>query len=138
MKTYVEFKSDIFPPYEGEESEVNPGRWGKRLAEFLADGLKVRGIEVLDIIAEDWGWRIPIANDDFDLWIGCGNYDEYPDGFLCFVEPGKPYVRRFLKKISTVEKVQTLIDAFDSIISNEPGIKDIGWWTKEDFEKGSE
>lgn len=36
MKTHVEFHSDQFPLYEGEEDEVNPGVHGKRLAEFLA------------------------------------------------------------------------------------------------------
>ena len=33
MKTQVEFRSDKFPPYEGEEEQINPGLWGKRLAE---------------------------------------------------------------------------------------------------------
>lgn len=38
MKTHVEFRSDQFPPYEGEENETNPGVYGKRLAEFLVGG----------------------------------------------------------------------------------------------------
>jgi hypothetical protein len=33
MKTQVEFRSSKFPPYEGEEEQINPGLWGKRLAE---------------------------------------------------------------------------------------------------------
>ena len=45
MKTHVEFKSDQFPAYDGEEEEINPGRWGKRLAEFLFQGLKTEGIK---------------------------------------------------------------------------------------------
>ena len=35
MKTQVEFRSAKFPPYEGEEEQINPGLWGKRLAEYL-------------------------------------------------------------------------------------------------------
>ena len=35
MKTQVEFRSSKFPPYEGEEKQINPGLWGKRLAELL-------------------------------------------------------------------------------------------------------
>ncbi len=31
MKTQVEFRSTKFPPYEGEEEEINPGLWGRRL-----------------------------------------------------------------------------------------------------------
>jgi hypothetical protein len=40
MKTHVEFRSDDFPPYEDEDELVNPGVYGKRLAEFLVAGLK--------------------------------------------------------------------------------------------------
>jgi hypothetical protein len=43
MKTHVVFRSNAFPPYDGEEEEINPGRYGKRLAEFLVDGLKQKG-----------------------------------------------------------------------------------------------
>ena len=80
MKTHVEFRSNAFPPYEGEENEINPGRYGKRVAEFLVHGLREKGFELLNPIAEDWGWVVPIKNDGFRLWIGCGNYDEFPDG----------------------------------------------------------
>ena len=33
--TGVEFRSNKFPPCEGEEWQVNPGLWGKRQAEYL-------------------------------------------------------------------------------------------------------
>jgi len=35
MKTHVEFRSSAFPAYENEEEEINPGLWGRRLAEHL-------------------------------------------------------------------------------------------------------
>ena len=40
----VTFRSPKFPPYDGEEESINPGLWGKRLAEHLVDQLA--GIEV--------------------------------------------------------------------------------------------
>jgi hypothetical protein len=135
MKTHVEFRSDDFPPCDGEEDEVNPGRYGKRLAEFLVRGLKQQGLEPLEPIAEDWGWVIPIKNDGFKLWIGCGNYQEYPDAFLCFIEPHLPTVRRFfvLWKIDTSPQVTALQQALDRILSAHPGIRDKRWWTNEEF-----
>jgi hypothetical protein len=137
MKTHVEFRSDDFPPYDGEEDEVNPGRYGKRLAEFLVRGLKQQGFEPLEPIAEDWGWVIPIKNDAFKLWIGCGNYQEYPDGFLCFIEPHQPTVRRFcvLWKIDTSKQVTALQQAMDQLMSSHPGIREKRWWTYEEFIK---
>lgn len=135
MKTHVEFRSNEFPPYEGEEDEINPGRYGKRLAEFLVRELRAKGFEPLGPIAEDWGWVVPIMNQGFKLWIGCGNYDEYPDGFLCFIEPHRPAIRRFpfLSKIDTSTKVGQLQAAIDQALSANPGIRETRWWTFEEF-----
>lgn len=44
------------------EEEINPGRFGKRLAEFIALGLKVEGETINELIPEDWRWLIPIDN----------------------------------------------------------------------------
>jgi len=82
MLTYVEFKSTAFPHYDGESEEINPGRFGKRLAEYLSAELGRRGEAVGELFTEDWGWVVPIEGAGFDLWIGVGNYDDYADGFL--------------------------------------------------------
>lgn len=108
MLTYVEFKSTAFPPYDGESEEINPGRFGKRLAEYLSADLARRGEAVGELFTEDWGWVVPIENAGFDLWIGVGNYEEYPDGFLCFIEPHTEHVRKLIKKIATRERVAAL------------------------------
>jgi hypothetical protein len=136
VKTHVEFRSDEFPPYEGEANEVNPGRYGKRLAEFLVRGLKVKGFEPLEPIAEDWGWVVPIKNDSLNLWIGCGNYEAYSDGFMCFIEPHEPMIRRllFLPSIDVSAKVIALQQALDQLLSATPGIRDKQWWTFEEFD----
>ncbi|HTH50701.1 MAG TPA: hypothetical protein VL501_02135 [Pyrinomonadaceae bacterium] len=135
MKTQVEFRSNAFPPYEGEEEEINPGRYGKRVAEFLCDGLSAHGFEPLEPYAEDWGWVVPVKNDGFSLSIGCGNYDEYPgEGFLCFIEPHQPTVRRMLfRTIDTTPTVTAPQDAVDAVLSSHPAIYDIKWWTYEEF-----
>src|SRR6266849_8909352 len=54
METHVEFRSDRFPPLEGEENLINPDLWGKRLADFLREGLARQGFETKEPIAEDW------------------------------------------------------------------------------------
>lgn len=53
MKTQVEFRSFKFPPYEGEEYQINPGLWGKRLAEYLVQRLaEKRFLETIDAKAD--------------------------------------------------------------------------------------
>jgi len=133
MLTHVEFRSDRFPAYEGEEELVNPGLRGKRLAEFLQDGLRREGFETGRPFAEDWGWVLPVVNERFRLWIGCGHYQEYPDGFLCFIEPHKPFVRRFLKKIDTRERIAALQQAMDKVLAEDAGIRAKRWWTHQEF-----
>jgi hypothetical protein len=134
MKTHVEFRSDRFPPYEGEDDAVNPGRYGKRVAEFLVRQLAPKGFEPLAPIPEDWGWVIPIKNDGFRLWIGCAN-DEHADGFLCFIEPHKPAIRKspFLRTTDTSKRVGALQQALDEILVAEPSVREKRWWTYEEF-----
>jgi len=92
MKTHLEFTSTAFPAYPGEDKDINPGIFEKRLAEFLAENRPSHGFKVLSIGAEDWGWMVEIENKEFPLWIGCASYEDGENGFQCFIEPSKPFV----------------------------------------------
>ena len=122
MRTHMEFYSFEFPPYPEEEGLINPGRFGKRLAEHLCSSLSQQGFAVGKLRREDWGWVIPIKNELFPLWIGCGNYGEFENGFLCFIEPSKPFIRRWFKKIDTRDVVEKLATAIEESLFNSPGI----------------
>ena len=137
MKTHVEFRSDAFPAYYGEEDEITAGRYGWRVAEMLVTGLRQKGFNTLTPIGEDWGWVVPIQNDGFRLWIGCGKYDEYPDdGFLCFIEPHRSRIRRWLLwTVDTSTKVMALYEAIDQLLSANPAVRDKKWWTYEEFNR---
>lgn len=138
MKTHVEFRSDAFPLEEDGADEVNPGRFGRRLARFVSDELKAKKFAAYEPVEADWGWIVPIANKGFELSIGCGNYDEYPeDGFLCFIEPHTPTIRRlgFLWKIDVSDRVNALQRALDEVLSEHPGVRDIRWWTYDEFNR---
>jgi hypothetical protein len=137
MLTHVEFRSDKFPAYEGEEQQINPGLFGKRLAEFLRDKLRIEGIKTREPIAEDWGWVVPVENEDFRLWIGCGHYQEYPDGFLCFIEPHTPFIYKFLKKLDIREQITALQQAVDKVLTEDSGVREKKWWTYEEFNNPS-
>ena len=129
MRTHVEFRSDAFPAQPGEEEQINPGRWGKSLAEYLCTQLTGRGFPGGEPYAEDWGWAVPLDNTEFSLWVGCGNYEEYPDGFLCFIEPGKPFVRRLFRRIDTTSRVEAVASALEAALRSHPAIRDMRWWS---------
>lgn len=133
MQTHVEFRSSKFPAYPGEEDEVNPGLWGKRLAEYLRDRLREHGTEVDEIYSEDWGWAVPIKNEGFPLWVGCGHYQEHDDGYLVFIEPSKPVIRRGLfRKVDTTVAVGRVAQVLDKILSDEPEIREMRWWAEDE------
>jgi hypothetical protein len=135
MLTHVEFRSNAFPAYDSEDEEVNPGRYGRRLAEFLAQALRDAGESVREPAAEDWGWVVEIENPGFRLWVGVGNYDQYPDdGFLCFIEPHREFVRRLWKKIPTARRVVEIQEKMNSALQTHPDVRGLKWWTYEEFD----
>lgn len=127
MKTQVTFRSAQFPPYEGEQEQINPGLWGKRLAEYLVEKLAAKGIVTGQIVAEDWGWYVPVQNEGFKLAIGCGHQDGDDDEFLCFTEPSTPVVKKFFKKIDATPQLTRLTEALDQILAADPEIRDVVW-----------
>ncbi|MDK9718360.1 MAG: hypothetical protein OEL57_10720 [Trichlorobacter sp.] len=129
MENQVELRSNMFPPYEGEEEEINPGLWGKRLAEYLLENLSKEGVNVVGIGAEDWGWIVTLENKEFPLWIGCGHQYGEDDEFLCFIEPSKPYIRKWFKKIDTTVLVRRVADVLRKILEASPEIHSIKWST---------
>jgi hypothetical protein len=74
---------------------------------------------------EDWGYAVEIENPDFNLWVGCGNYEEYPNGFLCFIIPDKPYVRKLFRKIDTTARVTAVAAALESALLSHSGVHDL-------------
>ena len=127
MKTQVEFRSSKFPPYEDEEEELNPGLWGKRLAEYLVQKLAEKGIATEEMIAEDWGWYVPVCNEGFRLALCCGHQSGDDDEFLCFTDPSTPIVKKFFKKIDATPQLTRLTEALQQILASDPEIRDVAW-----------
>ena len=127
MKTQVEFRSAKFPPYEGEEEQINPGLWGKRLAEYLVQKLGERGIKADGIIAEDWGYYIPIENQGFRLAVCCGHQYGEDDQFLCFTDPSTPIVKKLFRKIDATAQLSRLTEAMQQILASDPDITEVVW-----------
>ncbi|MBA4149197.1 MAG: hypothetical protein H0X66_13870 [Verrucomicrobia bacterium] len=127
MKTQVEFRSSKFPPYEREEEQINPGLWGKRLAEYLVQKLSDKGIMPEGIIAEDWGYYIPVQNEGFKLAICCGHQNGDDDEFLCFTDPSTPVVKKFFRKIDATSQLSRLTETLQQILSSDPEIRDVTW-----------
>ena len=97
------------------------------MAEYFVEKLKGTGIETEEIIAEDWGWYIPIKNEGFRLAICCGHQNGDPDEFLCFTDPDKPVVKKLFKRIDATEQLTRVISAMAKILDADPEIRNVEW-----------
>lgn len=133
MRTHVEFVSPNFPPYPGEEEEINPGRFGKRLAEFLARRLHSHAFCVTGVGLEAWGVRVDINNPGYPLWVGCGNYEKLENGFLCIIEPSTPFVHNWFRKLPTAPTVERLATAIEAVLQSTGKVSSIRWWSEHEI-----
>ncbi len=120
-----EFRSDKFPPYDGEKEQINPGLWGKRLAEYVKEKLAVLGIATGEIIMEDWGCLLPVTNETFALSVTCGHQSGDDDESLRFIELNAPVIRKWFKKIDTTQEVGRLSAALEKIFRSDPDIREL-------------
>lgn len=127
MKTQVEFRSSSFPPYEGEEEEINPGLWGRRLAEYLAQKLAKRGIVTETFAIEDWGCYLPVKIDGVSLALRCGHQNGDDDQFLVFTDPCTPKVKKLFRTIDVTAQLDRLLTALREILESDATIRDIVW-----------
>lgn len=133
MRTHVEFQSTHFPPYPDEDKIINPNRYGKRLAEFLSEELKNADYKIKRVVSEDWGWIVELENKQFPLWIGCGNYEETENGFLCFIESSKPYIRRWFRRLHAEPTIERLVDAIETILKESGKVTNLRWWSEDEI-----
>ena len=128
METHYTFNSDSFTPTadeldEDSEDYINPGIYGRQLADYLKIGLRERGYKIKFRCAEDWGfWQEIEHNGGYMLAVGCANYEE---GHRIFVQPDKPVIRRWLRKIDVREDVEALVAALGKLLKNDPDIRDV-------------
>jgi hypothetical protein len=132
MRTHAEFASTEFPAMPGEEEEINPGCFGRRLAEFVAAGLPAHGFKSKGMGPEDWGWRVDLENAAFPLWVGCGNYRDIDNGFLVFIDPSEPSITKWFKKIQTEPTIERLAGALEALLQQSGKVTRFRWWTDEE------
>ncbi|NMN06288.1 hypothetical protein [Novosphingobium sp. SG919] len=132
MRTHLEFRSRELL----EEHDTPDLPQGRKVAELLRNMLPSAGFEIDELIPEDWGWCVRLRHDEFPLWIGCGFYPEYDDCLLCFIEPSKPFVRRWLKRIPTTQLVDRLATALEAILLETKGVQALRWWPESEVNRG--
>jgi hypothetical protein len=107
----LEFESSAFAVAPGEDEETNPGIYGKALASWLAEQLRSAGFSTGDVIAEDFGWYVPVASEPRSLYVACASTGERPDQWHVFGFAEGGVMARLLGKDRRAESLAALYGA---------------------------
>lgn len=121
MATYT-FKSSMFPPETGEDSQTNPGLFGRALAAWIAEKFASIGYIVEREVAEDFGRLVQLSHPRFKSYIVCCSTDDSALQWRTFpiVEGGGLFAGK--EKAALMQKITADLH---SILRNETGITDL-------------
>ena len=116
------FKSSLFLPESGEDSETNPGLFGKALAAWLGDRLADGGHVVEGQVAEDFGRLVQLKHARFRTYVACCSTDESATEWRVFaiVEGGGLFAGK--DKAAALTRLTAEVEA---ILRREAGIVDL-------------
>jgi hypothetical protein len=117
------FESSAFAAIPGEDEETNPGVYGKVLAQWLAAQLRASGFSVGDVIAEDFGWCVPVKSEPHSLYVVCASTGETSTQWrvFAFVEGG--VLSRFLGKDRSAESLATVFTAVRRCLESAAAVR---------------
>ena len=117
------FESAAFAVSPGEDEQTNPGIVGKSLALWLAEQLRLAGFSAGEIIAEDFGWCIPVDANSHSLYVACAGTREKQDQWRVFAFAEGGMIARLRGKDRSAESLATLFAAVRRCIESAPSIR---------------
>ncbi len=126
MTRYIHFYSERFKPDPGEDDEVNPGIYGKKLAAWLIDNLPKNGIKTNRMYPEDWGWEIDISKESIKGYVGVRNIDGTENEWVVFIDIRNKIIKKLLGKSQNEGKeIEAVLKGLEKILRGEASIRNI-------------
>jgi hypothetical protein len=114
----LEFKSSAFAVEPGEDEHTNPGIYGKALAQWLSEQLRSRGVPVGEVIAEDFGWCVPVRSKPHSLYVVCASTEGEPNHWRVFAFAEGGFMARLLGKDQSSRSVASLFATLKQVLQN--------------------
>ena len=107
----LRFASNAFLDMPGVNTENDPSIFGQALATWLAQRLQAQGYDAGEVIAEDFGWCVPLARKPQRLWLACSGGAGDPAQWREFVlaEGG------LLRRLYGADAAQSIAAAFAAV-----------------------
>ena len=129
---FLHIKSAKFPILSGEEEEiVNPGMYGRALAQYLQQQLQKRGYDAPFVCAEDWGWWVALESAPFPFGacIYCRPFEDQPTEYVIAhgAPPGgRKWSWKQLKFLDTTPWIDKLYEDLAAVVEADPEIESLG------------
>jgi hypothetical protein len=141
MRHALTFYSDAFPMIpdptpEGDEAwedidEVNPGMYGglygRRLADFVAQGLRGAGIAADDPAAEDYGWWVNLPGWRHGAYLVCNAGWGPPGQLRIMFYPIRPRVWRWWRLVDTRPCNEQVTQAVEKLMRESGLVRNLIW-----------
>ena len=129
----LHFESSAFGIDPGEDEATNPGIFGRTLAEWVRDRLREQGLPAEDVIAEDFGWCVPVRLDPHAVYVACASDEGGPEGppprdgaawqLFVFAEGG--LLQRLFGKDTRREAMDRVFGAVRQALASSPDIRNL-------------
>ena len=119
----LEFESSAFPMVPDEDKQTNPGIYGKALAQWIAEQLATRGFSVGEVIAEDFGWCVPIEAKSPRLYVACASANEKPNHWRVFAFAEGGVLARLFGKDTSTTALAALFTALKHTLQSSPVVQ---------------
>ena len=126
QSSLLHFESDAFPVAPGEDEQTNPGIFGRALAEWVGERLRERGLPAEAVIAEDFGWCVPLRIEPHAVYVACSSAEDAPGvqwQLFVFAEGG--LLKRLLGRDTRGEAVQRVFTAVRQALESSPDIRNL-------------
>jgi hypothetical protein len=104
-------------------------RHGQELARWIAAEFPSWGEELGEVMAEDWGWRMPVRDPAFHLWLGCGIRDGATTEWLVFAASEPGVLRRLFRRGDPRPRLEQLTAKLQDLASSAPWVRRV--WLEE-------
>jgi len=122
----LQFRCDAFAISPDEDAATNPGIFGRSLAEWLSGALRARGWSVGAVVAEDFGWCVPVDSQPHALYVACASAGAEPGTWRVFVFAEGGLLGRLLGRGDTrADDLARTYEAVRSALVVRPDIHDV-------------
>jgi hypothetical protein len=120
----LRFVSSAFTVTPGEDQETNPGIFGRALASWVSEQLTEAGFHPGGVIAEDFGWCVPVKSPPYSLYVVCAS-GELANHWQIFAFSEGALADRILRRDQSTELVAGLHSTLRHCLKSSPVVYDL-------------